>query len=92
MIIDSGSTDNLVAEEMVQKLGLKRVRHPCPYRIGWLQGEHALEVKKQCLVDFQIGQYNVKYCVILWIWIVFICYSIDLGTMIVEICMTMLGM
>ena len=62
VIIDGGSTDNLVAEEMVQKLGLKRVRHPCPYRIGWLQGEHALEVREQCLVDFQIGQIGRASC------------------------------
>ena len=55
VIVDSGSTDNLAAKEMVQKLGLKRVRHPCPYRIGWLQNDHALEVREQCLVDFQIG-------------------------------------
>ena len=34
VIVDGGSTDKLVAEEMVQKLGLKRVRHPYPYRIG----------------------------------------------------------
>ena len=52
VIVDCGSTDNLVAKEMVQKLGLKRMRHPYPYRIGWLQGEHALEVREQCLVDF----------------------------------------
>ena len=58
VIVDGGSTDNLVAKEMVQKLGLKRVRNPYPYRIGWLQGEHALEMREQCLVDFQIGQYK----------------------------------
>ena len=58
VIVDGGSTNNLVAEEMVQKLGLRRMRHPCPYRIGWLQGEHGLEVREQCLVDLQIGQYK----------------------------------
>ena len=50
--MDGGSTNNLFAEEMVQKLDLKTVRHPCPYRIGWLQDDHALEVREQCLVDF----------------------------------------
>ena len=34
VILYGGSNDNLVAKEMVQKLGLKRVRHPYPYRIG----------------------------------------------------------
>ena len=55
VIVDGSSTDNLVAEEMVQKLGLRRTRHPHPYRIGWLQGEHGLEVREQFLVDLQIG-------------------------------------
>ena len=55
--MDSGSIDNLVSKEMVQILGLKRVRHPCPYRISWLQDEHTLEVREQCFVNFQIGQY-----------------------------------
>ena len=33
-IIDSGSTDNLVSTEMVEKLGLKRMRHPTPYKVS----------------------------------------------------------
>ena len=44
VIVDSSSIDNLVAKEMVQKLGLKRVRHPYPYRIDWLQDDHFVEV------------------------------------------------
>ena len=58
MIVDGGSTDNLVAGEMVQKLGLKGIRHPYPYRIGWLQYDHAVEVWEQWLVDFHIGKYK----------------------------------
>eukprot|EP00253_Pinus_taeda_P014540 PITA_14540 len=42
MIIDSGSTDNLVSVEMVEKLGLKRLKHPNPYRVSWLQKGHQL--------------------------------------------------
>ena len=34
VIIDRGSTDNLVLEEMVAKLKLKRERHPHSYRIS----------------------------------------------------------
>ena len=30
VIVNSGSTNNLVAKEMVQKFGLKRMRHPYP--------------------------------------------------------------
>lgn len=36
MMIDSGSTDNLVSEEVVKKLKLRRVPHPNPYKVSWL--------------------------------------------------------
>ena len=55
VIVDSGSTDNLVAEDMVHKLGLNRMRHPHPYRIGWLQDDHALEAREQCFIGVHIG-------------------------------------
>ena len=34
MVIDSGSTDNLVSTEMVQKMVLKRMKHPTPYKVS----------------------------------------------------------
>eukprot|EP00253_Pinus_taeda_P011532 PITA_11532 len=58
MIIDSGSTDNLVSTEMVEKLGLKRLKHPNPYRVSWLQKGHQLLVDEQSEVEFQIGRYK----------------------------------
>jgi hypothetical protein len=36
VIVDSGSTDNLVSTEMVEKLGLEMIDHPSPYRVSWL--------------------------------------------------------
>jgi hypothetical protein len=36
MIIDSGSTDNLVSTEMVEKMDLKTTTHPSPYKVSWL--------------------------------------------------------
>jgi hypothetical protein len=32
VIIDSGSTDNLVSTEMVEKLELTTTKHPSPYK------------------------------------------------------------
>eukprot|EP00253_Pinus_taeda_P020754 PITA_20754 len=52
LIIDSGSTDNLVAVEMVEKLGLKKLKHPTPYKVSWLQKGHQLLVDEQCEVEF----------------------------------------
>eukprot|EP00253_Pinus_taeda_P002369 PITA_02369 len=44
LIINSSSTDSLVASEMVEKLGLKRLKHPTPYNMSWLQKGHQLLV------------------------------------------------
>eukprot|EP00253_Pinus_taeda_P029483 PITA_29483 len=60
MIIDSGSTNNLVSTEMVEKLGLKHLKHPSPYRVSWLQKGHQLLVDEQSEVEFQIGRYKDK--------------------------------
>eukprot|EP00253_Pinus_taeda_P035412 PITA_35412 len=60
LIIDSGSTDNLVATKMVEKLELKRLKHPTPYKVSWLQKGHKLLVDEQCQVEFQIGRYKDK--------------------------------
>ena len=57
VIIDGGSTKNLVLEKMVTKLNLKRQKHPRPYRISWVQDDHKVMVNEQCLVKFKIGSY-----------------------------------
>jgi hypothetical protein len=33
VIVDSGSTDNLVSMEIVEKLELETIEHPSPYRV-----------------------------------------------------------
>lgn len=33
----SGSQDNLIAENLVRKLGLKAHDHPIPYPLGWVK-------------------------------------------------------
>ena len=58
MIIDGGSTDNLVSKEMVSKLKLKREKHPQPYQISWVKDDHKVLVNEQFLVKFKIGSYH----------------------------------
>lgn len=58
VIIDSGSTVNLVSIEMVDKLGLARTVHATPYRVSWLQKGHQVIVIEQCNVEMQIGTYK----------------------------------
>ena len=55
LIIDNGSTDNLVYVKMVEKLGLQKEMHPTPYKVSWLQKGHQVLVNEQCRVDFHIG-------------------------------------
>ena len=34
MVIDSGSTDNIVSTEMVEKVSLKKTKHPVSYKVS----------------------------------------------------------
>jgi hypothetical protein len=58
VIIDSGSTDNLVSTEMVEKLTLETTAHLNPYKVSWLQKGDQVMVSRQCKVEFKIGGYN----------------------------------
>lgn len=58
VIVDSRSTKNIVALEMVEKLKLKRLQHVSPYRVSWLnKGQHVV-VDEQTWVDFEMGDYK----------------------------------
>jgi hypothetical protein len=56
--VDSGSTDNLVSSEMVEKLEMETTKHLSPYKVSWLQKGHRVSVTKQFLVKFKIGNYH----------------------------------
>ncbi|XP_071688487.1 uncharacterized protein [Rutidosis leptorrhynchoides] len=56
MIIDGGSCENVVSNEMVEKLGLKAEDHPEPYQLTWLKKGNRIKVTKRCLVKFSIGK------------------------------------
>eukprot|EP00253_Pinus_taeda_P018981 PITA_18981 len=45
---------------MVEKLGLKHLKHLNPYRVSWLEKGHQLLVDEQSEVEFQIGRYKDK--------------------------------
>lgn len=60
VLVDGGSSQNFVSEEMVSKLNLERRKHPNPYEISWIQDVSKVRVEEQCLVKFQIGYYHDK--------------------------------
>jgi hypothetical protein len=46
VIVDSGSTENLVSIEMVENIELETIVHPSPHRVLWLQKGHHVNVTK----------------------------------------------
>ena len=58
LIIDSGSSSNLITQEALRKLGFKTTPHPSPYKLAWLNASTDLFISKQTLVAFSIGSYK----------------------------------
>ena len=44
----------------MEKLKLKTMKHPTPYKVSRLQKGHQLLVSEQCEVEFQVGNYQDK--------------------------------
>ncbi|XP_022866404.1 uncharacterized protein LOC111386181 [Olea europaea var. sylvestris] len=53
-IIDSGSCENVLAEEIVKKLGLQTEKHPKPYKLAWLKRGNDVEVSQRARISFSI--------------------------------------
>ncbi|OAO89346.1 hypothetical protein AXX17_ATUG01780 [Arabidopsis thaliana] len=51
------SCRNVIAKQVVRKLGLPFEEHPTPYAMTWLQDGVSFRVSHRCLVPFSIGQY-----------------------------------
>ncbi|GJZ24638.1 hypothetical protein Tco_0562097 [Tanacetum coccineum] len=47
--------NNLIAEEAVQKLGLKTENRPKPYKLQWLKKGGEVTISKRVLVTFSVG-------------------------------------
>ena len=60
VIIDGGSTDNLVSTEVIEKLNFHTTKNPIPYKVSCLQNGHQLLVSEQCEIELQIGNYKDK--------------------------------
>jgi hypothetical protein len=57
VIIDGGSCHNLASKEMVDKLGLKLLKHPHPYHVQWLNNSGSTKIAQRVKVPFKIGEY-----------------------------------
>ncbi|XP_034892461.1 uncharacterized protein [Populus alba] len=54
-IIDSGSCENIVSDEVVRKLHMATESHPRPYKLTWLDKKNDVTVSRRSLVSFSIG-------------------------------------
>ncbi|CAA7058339.1 unnamed protein product [Microthlaspi erraticum] len=59
IVIDSGSSRNVIAADAVQKLGISAEAHPVPYSLSWVQNGCSLRVTHRAMVPFSIGAH---YC------------------------------
>jgi len=56
IIIDNGSSENIVSKVMVTKLGLQTKKHPAPYKIGWIKRGNEVKITETCHIKFSIGK------------------------------------
>ncbi|XP_065620600.1 uncharacterized protein LOC136063732 [Quercus suber] len=54
MIIDGASCENVVSQEVVDKLRLATQDHPHPYKLSWFKKGNEVKVTKRYLVPFSI--------------------------------------
>ena len=55
--IDGGSCTNVASQRLIEKLALKTLPHPKPYKLQWLSENGKLVVDRQVLICFSIGKY-----------------------------------
>ena len=57
VIIDSGSSVNVISEKALKQLGLPFEKHPNPYKVSWVINS-SLPIYKRCLVNIKILSYE----------------------------------
>ena len=65
-IFDSGSQANLISEDLVKPLDLEIVRHPRPYRLGWIFKNENLQVTRKCILRFAINSNFLMKLTLMW--------------------------
>lgn len=56
IIIDNGSTNNLISSKAVAALKLNIEKHAHPYQLGWIKSGEAIRVTYTCMVSLSIGK------------------------------------
>jgi hypothetical protein len=53
-VIDGGDCENIVSQNMVNKLKFQTKPHPKPYWVAWFKKSNEIKVTKCCFVSFLI--------------------------------------
>ena len=65
LVINGGSSMNVVSKDVVKLLNFKVEPHPNPFTVAWVN-DHTLPVTQRCLVSIQMGDYKDEiYCEVL---------------------------
>ena len=63
LIVDNGSSENIIGRQVVKQLQLPIEKHPNLYSIGWIKAVERINVQERCRVSFSIGKYTDEvYC------------------------------
>lgn len=57
VIIDNGSSENIVSQKLVNALNLKVDPHPNPYKVSWIKKGGEATINSICTVPLSIGNY-----------------------------------
>ena len=57
MIIDSGSSENVVSKALVKTINLKTEKQPSPCKIAWIKKGLEIQALEVCKVPLSIGKY-----------------------------------
>ncbi|GJR13777.1 putative nucleotidyltransferase, ribonuclease H [Tanacetum coccineum] len=58
VIIDGGSSENIISRDIITRLKLAPQKHPTPYKIGWIKAVGEVRVTEQCEVPISMGKYK----------------------------------
>ncbi|KAL5811214.1 hypothetical protein ACOSQ4_027782 [Xanthoceras sorbifolium] len=56
VIINNGSSTNVVAKEVVDQLSLPQETYPTPYKVSWINESNSVLVQTRFLVKFSLGK------------------------------------
>ena len=86
VIVNLGSKENIISEEVVEKLKLVRVPHISPYKVIWLNKRQSVFANEKNWVEFSIVGYKtncfVTYC--LWMHVIYCWVDLDNMTIVLS--------